>query len=579
LELSPAESLKVLGLKKPKGENVMLNSLKLRTRIGLGFGVVLMLMAIIIFITFFNLKQIIGSIDIIVAKNNQKLNDYYELDRSQILMGRYERTLLLMNDQQSMQAQNDKLENERQNYTNIHEKLFAMSASKTEISLRAKIDEKQKMANPLEDRLIELALSGKQMMAVELLMQEARPVTQKWQDAIEETLEYINKSNLQEQNTAKRWAAGLLVSIILLGAVAIVGGTMVAFIITRSITKPMNSIASRIGEGAQQVAAASGQLSASAQQLSQGSTEQVAAIEETSFTLQESASMMEQNTANTKQAAGLSEKAKKSADKGSAEMQEMLDSIREIKNSSDQISKIIKVIDDIAFQTNILALNAAIEAARAGQAGMGFAVVAEEVRNLAGRSAQAAKDTTAIIETNIELSVKGVAVANKVRQALDEITGQSNKVSELMGEIAAASQEQVQGIDQVSKAMTQVGTVTQQNAANAEESASAAEELNAQAESMRKIVLELSTLVDGSAEVLKKEMEQTGHSLHQVTRGDSMPYSKQGMKIIDKVKQAQDQLQPAKENNGLLVQDQAVKKTKVVSPEDVIPLEKDPQQF
>ncbi|HBF39107.1 MAG TPA: hypothetical protein DDW50_17540 [Firmicutes bacterium] len=557
----------------------MLNSLKLRTRIGLGFGVVLMLMAIIIFITFFNLKQIIGSIDIIVAKNNQKLNDYYELDRSQILMGRYERTLLLMNDQQSMQAQNDKLENERQNYTNIHEKLFAMSASKTEISLRAKIDEKQKMANPLEDRLIELALSGKQMMAVELLMQEARPVTQKWQDAIEETLEYINKSNLQEQNTAKRWAAGLLVSIILLGAVAIVGGTMVAFIITRSITKPMNSIASRIGEGAQQVAAASGQLSASAQQLSQGSTEQVAAIEETSFTLQESASMMEQNTANTKQAAGLSEKAKKSADKGSAEMQEMLDSIREIKNSSDQISKIIKVIDDIAFQTNILALNAAIEAARAGQAGMGFAVVAEEVRNLAGRSAQAAKDTTAIIETNIELSVKGVAVANKVRQALDEITGQSNKVSELMGEIAAASQEQVQGIDQVSKAMTQVGTVTQQNAANAEESASAAEELNAQAESMRKIVLELSTLVDGSAEVLKKEMEQTGHSLHQVTRGDSMPYSKQGMKIIDKVKQAQDQLQPAKENNGLLVQDQAVKKTKVVSPEDVIPLEKDPQQF
>lgn len=579
MELSPAESLKVLGLKKPKGENVMLNSLKLRTRIGLGFGVVLMLMAIIIFITFFNLKQIIGSIDIIVAKNNQKLNDYYELDRSQILMGRYERTLLLMNDQQSMQAQNDKLENERQNYTNIHEKLFAMSASKTEISLRAKIDEKQKMANPLEDRLIELALSGKQMMAVELLMQEARPVTQKWQDAIEETLEYINKSNLQEQNTAKRWAAGLLVSIILLGAVAIVGGTMVAFIITRSITKPMNSIASRIGEGAQQVAAASGQLSASAQQLSQGSTEQVAAIEETSFTLQESASMMEQNTANTKQAAGLSEKAKKSADKGSAEMQEMLDSIREIKNSSDQISKIIKVIDDIAFQTNILALNAAIEAARAGQAGMGFAVVAEEVRNLAGRSAQAAKDTTAIIETNIELSVKGVAVANKVRQALDEITGQSNKVSELMGEIAAASQEQVQGIDQVSKAMTQVGTVTQQNAANAEESASAAEELNAQAESMRKIVLELSTLVDGSAEVLKKEMEQTGHSLHQVTRGDSMPYSKQGMKIIDKVKQAQDQLQPAKENNGLLVQDQAVKKTKVVSPEDVIPLEKDPQQF
>jgi methyl-accepting chemotaxis protein len=208
--------------------------------------------------------------------------------------------------------------------------------------------------------------------------------------------------------------------------------------------------------------------------------------------------MLQQNTVNTNQAARLSEQAKESANKGNAEMQEMMNSIQEIKKSSDQIAKIIKVIDDIAFQTNILALNAAIEAARAGEAGMGFAVVAEEVRNLAQRSATAAKDTTAIIESNIELSTKGVCVAERVREALTDITTQAKKVNELMNEISAASQEQTQGIDQVNKAMIQVETVTQQNAANAEESASASEELNAQADSMRIIVRELSEIVNGA---------------------------------------------------------------------------------
>ena len=195
---------------------------------------------------------------------------------------------------------------------------------------------------------------------------------------------------------------------------------------------------------------------------------------------------------------------------------------------SDQIAKIIKVIDDIAFQTNILALNAAIEAARAGEAGMGFAVVAEEVRNLAQRSAQAAKDTTAIIETNIELSGNGVLVAGKVSEALNEITAQAKKVNELMDEIAAAGQEQSQGVNQVNQGMTQIETVTQQNAATAEESASAAEELNAQADNIRQIINELSRLVNGKAAALKAEMEHEAHLIHNpglkaIVQLDSLP--------------------------------------------------------
>jgi methyl-accepting chemotaxis protein len=326
------------------------------------------------------------------------------------------------------------------------------------------------------------------------------------------------------------------------------------------IDKPLNSIASRIAEGAGQVVVASNQLAASAQHLSQDSMEQAAAIEEISSTIQETASMASQNTSNTEQAAQLSEQAKESANQGGLEMREMMQSIQEIKSSSDQIVKIIKVIDDIAFQTNILALNAAIEAARAGEAGMGFAVVAEEVRNLAGRSAQAARDTTAMIEANIELSSKGVAAAEKVRAALDEITVQSNKVSQLMDEVAAASQEQVQGIDQVNKAMTQVETVTQQNAASAEESASAAAELNAQAESMRQIILEFSELVNGTAASLEAELKRAE------TQGSLAPHNRT-VRPLKTAPQSQAQLETA------------AKRTRVVAPEEVIPLNQDPHQF
>jgi methyl-accepting chemotaxis protein len=345
--------------------------------------------------------------------------------------------------------------------------------------------------------------------------------------------------------------------------VVVIGGLIAlsfGFFISLSISRPMNSAVSRLNEGAQQVAAASNQLSASAQQLSQGSAEQASSIEETSSTLQETSSMLQQNTANTKQAAQLSEQAKEYSNKGSNEMQDMMNSIQEIKKSSDQIAKIIKVIDDIAFQTNILALNAAIEAARAGEAGLGFAVVAEEVRNLAGRSAQAAKDTTAIIETNIELSTKGVEVAQRVADALNEITVQAKKVNELMDEIAAASQEQSQGVEQVNMGMSQMETVTQQNTANAEESASASEELSAQADNLRKIVQDLSQLVNGKSADLQLEMKYARQEQF------DLPQHGQTSKLINTKNDS---------NQGLL-QD---KKTKVVSPEDVIPLENDPHQF
>jgi methyl-accepting chemotaxis protein/methyl-accepting chemotaxis protein-1 (serine sensor receptor) len=181
----------------------------------------------------------------------------------------------------------------------------------------------------------------------------------------------------------------------------------------------------------------------------------------------------------------------------------MVEAMDGISASSTKISKIIKVIDEIAFQTNILALNAAVEAARAGEAGMGFAVVADEVRNLAQRCAQAAKDTADLIEDSIQKSDGGKLKVDQVADAIREITGESGKIKVLVDEINLGSIEQSRGIDQISRSVTQMEQVTQSNAASAEETASAAEELNAQADAMKDVVSRLRTMVDG-AQVSKR---------------------------------------------------------------------------
>jgi methyl-accepting chemotaxis protein len=213
-------------------------------------------------------------------------------------------------------------------------------------------------------------------------------------------------------------------------------------------------------------------------------------------------SMTKRNAENAQKANDLAKQARQAADKGAADMQTMNAAMEALQVSSDDIAKIIKTIDEIAFQTNILALNAAVEAARAGEAGMGFAVVADEVRNLAQRSAQAAKETAAKIEGAIDKTAQGVGISGQVTQTLNEIVIKARLVDELVAEVANASREQTSGITQINTAVGQMDKVTQSNAANAEESAAAAEELNSQAVVMKQAVGELIRLVGTAGAVL-----------------------------------------------------------------------------
>ena len=274
--------------------------------------------------------------------------------------------------------------------------------------------------------------------------------------------------------------------------------------VARSVIGPITQIVAEIASSSDQVSIASDQVSEASQELAQGAAEQAAGVEESSSSLEEMASMTKQNSANALEASKIASHTSELANSGSDAMTKMNSAILDIQTSTDETAKIIKAIDEIAFQTNLLALNAAVEAARAGESGKGFAVVAEEVRNLAMRSAEAAKNTSSLIETSVKNSNHGVQISSEVNTILSEIIQGINKTRDLVNEISSASQEQANGIEQVSVSVNSMDKITQSNAANAEESAGAAASLQKQAKQMINIIGELSSMVSSSSSYGRK---------------------------------------------------------------------------
>jgi methyl-accepting chemotaxis protein len=287
---------------------------------------------------------------------------------------------------------------------------------------------------------------------------------------------------------------------ILLG-LAFAGVALVAAVfMSLQVARPIRRAIKGLSEGAHQVGAAAGQVSSSSQALAEGSSEQAAGLEETSSSLEEMSSMTRRNADNAHQAKAFMGEARQIVGDVNQHMTRMAEAVKDITRSSEETGKIIKTIDEIAFQTNLLALNAAVEAARAGEAGAGFAVVADEVRNLAMRAAEAAKNTSSLIEKTLKSVKKGGELTTATQEAFGKNVEITGKIGTLIEEIASASQEQAQGISQVSKAVAEMDKVTQKNAAAAEEAASVVEELNAQATKVKDFVGDLSRLVGGNGQ-------------------------------------------------------------------------------
>jgi methyl-accepting chemotaxis protein len=297
-------------------------------------------------------------------------------------------------------------------------------------------------------------------------------------------------------------------------AVALGGGLFLAatvlsvFFFARSLSRPIGRVVDLVHTGSEEVAAASSQVSSSSQSLAAGASEQAASIQETSASLEEISSMTKQNAAHAAQANGLVSEANEIIERANRSMAQLIEAMREISSSSLETQKIVKTIDEIAFQTNLLALNAAVEAARAGEAGAGFAVVADEVRNLAIRAAEAARNTSSLIEGSVKRIQDGTGLVDTTHTAFAEVAQSARKIADLVAEINAASNEQAQGIDQINKAVSEMDKVVQQNAATAEESASASEELNAQAEQMKAAIAELVAIVGGNTSLGKERSSE-----------------------------------------------------------------------
>jgi len=346
---------------------------------------------------------------------------------------------------------------------------------------------------------------SKNAEANEAYMKSAEPVSQRIDQTIDKMIRWNTSYAAQagkDSDTAIS-SSRALIYFLIIGALALSG--ILSAVLARSMSRLLGEAVSSLSESAEQVASAALQVASSSQGMAKGASEQAASLEETGASAEEINSMAGRNSEHSRAAAELVTHSQQDFEDANRSLADAVEAMSEIKSSSGKISKIIKVIDEIAFQTNILALNAAVEAARAGEAGMGFAVVADEVRNLAQRCAQAARDTAGLIEESIVRSNDGKVKVDRVAQSILSVTQEAGKIKALVDEVNCGSMEQARGIAEVGRTISQMSQVTQNTAANAEESAAAAEEMRAQAESLKGIVRSLSAVVGSAATVRRHD--------------------------------------------------------------------------
>lgn len=354
------------------------------------------------------------------------------------------------------------------------------------------------------EEIIQHSIKNEDKISFDLAKQKAIPLEHQMKDHFELVLKRQMQEMMEEDHHMDEEYERSRGTLVTVSAVAIVTGAIIAFAVLLGLGKAIQQIIKDLTGSSEQVSYASKQIATSSEHLAQSSTEQASSLEQTVATLEELTAMVKLNSDHAKEAAKISENVQAIAQRGGTEMKSLVESMHQISEDSKKIEQIINVIDDIAFQTNLLALNAAVEAARAGEQGKGFSVVAEAVRNLAQRSASAAKDINDLIRGSVEKVERGNDLAEQSGKMLGELLTSVEKVTILNAEIATAGEEQTNGITQIGKAMQQLDQVTQVNAAASEEAAAAAEELSGQATQLDMTVALLSLNINGGKEKVKQ---------------------------------------------------------------------------
>jgi len=474
-----------------------ISKVKLRTKLSGGFALVLVLMAVILGISVNRIGVMSDKIALLTEVRVVQLDYLDEITEQTAGLSQAIRDISLTTNAEINRKKEEQYKKSREALNAVLGRMEKSLVTEKGKELFRQIADQLPNVLALSDKAMDLGKQDKNAEAAEVIMVQLMPVQEKFMGAVTAFSTYVQQVCKDDGEQTKSIAAVARTVILFLGIAALVMGTLTAFFLTRSITGPLNRVITGLSEAAEQVSTASSEVASASQSLAQGTSEQAAALQETSSSMEQISSMTKQNADNASQAKTLMDEAKKIVEKVDVQMGDMTAAIIDVSKTSEETGKIIKTIDEIAFQTNLLALNAAVEAARAGEAGAGFAVVADEVRNLAMRAAEAAKNTSDLIENTIATVRKSSELTLHTRDAFKENVAISVRIGGLIDKVESASKEQSRGVTQVSSAVSEMDKVVQAAAANAEESASASEEMNAQAEQLKGYVVELMEVVGG----------------------------------------------------------------------------------